>query len=149
VRCREGVRERADVWAKVVSRGRLQSRLRVAVSAETLRRTQPWQRSLTVRDCKCRCSERAAADLCGVIVSVVHRCHSLGVFPRDLKSENFFWTSKAEDAPLKVTDFGLLTFFKPGELFQDIVGSAYYVVPEVLKRSYGPEADVWYARRGA
>lgn len=30
-----------------------------------------------------------------------------------------------------------------GEKFSDIVGSAYYVAPEVLRRNYGPEADVW------
>ncbi|KAG0592895.1 hypothetical protein KC19_1G288500 [Ceratodon purpureus] len=90
-------------------------------------------------------SERAAADMCRVIVNVVHRCHSLGVFHRDLKPENFLLASKDEDAPLKATDFGLSTFFKPGDVFQDIVGSAYYVAPEVLKRSYGPEADVWSA----
>jgi calcium-dependent protein kinase len=90
-------------------------------------------------------SERAAADMCRVIVNVVHRCHSLGVFHRDLKPENFLLASKDEDSPLKATDFGLSTFFKPGDVFHDIVGSAYYVAPEVLKRSYGPEADVWSA----
>lgn len=31
----------------------------------------------------------------------------------------------------------------PGETFSDIVGSAYYVAPEVLRRNYGKECDVW------
>lgn len=30
-------------------------------------------------------------------------------------------------------------------MFRDLVGSAYYVAPEVLRRSYGPEADIWSA----
>ncbi len=50
---------------------------------------------------------------------------------RDLKPENFLLSSKAEDAPLKGCDFGLSVFYRPGEVFQDIVGSAYYVAPEV------------------
>lgn len=30
-----------------------------------------------------------------------------------------------------------------GDHFKDIVGSAYYIAPEVLKRRYGHEADIW------
>jgi calcium-dependent protein kinase len=90
-------------------------------------------------------TERAAASLCRTIVQVVQTCHSLGVMHRDLKPENFLLANKKEDAPLKATDFGLSVFFKPGEVFTDIVGSAYYVAPEVLRRNYGKEADVWSA----
>ncbi|KAG5529207.1 hypothetical protein RHGRI_029785 [Rhododendron griersonianum] len=32
-----------------------------------------------------------------------------------------------------------------GNLFKDLVGSAYYVALEVLRRSYGVEADIWSA----
>jgi len=33
----------------------------------------------------------------------------------------------------------------PGERFSEIVGSPYYMAPEVLKRNYGPEIDIWSA----
>ncbi|KAL9327679.1 hypothetical protein ACSQ67_002682 [Phaseolus vulgaris] len=48
-----------------------------------------------------------------------------------------------ENSNLKAIDFGLSDFVKPDERLNDIVGSAYYVAPEVLHRAYGTEADVW------
>ncbi|KAI9090762.1 hypothetical protein K1719_028615 [Acacia pycnantha] len=90
-------------------------------------------------------NERKAAKLARTIVSVIEACHSLGVMHRDLKPENFLFASKDENSPLKAIDFGLSTFFKPGQTFADVVGSPYYVAPEVLCKCYGPEADVWSA----
>lgn len=90
-------------------------------------------------------SERQAAALIRTIVEVVEACHSLGVMHRDLKPENFLFDSVEEDAKLKATDFGMSVFYKPGETFSDVVGSPYYVAPEVLRKHYGPESDVWSA----
>ncbi|XP_075090328.1 calcium-dependent protein kinase-like isoform X1 [Nicotiana tabacum] len=90
-------------------------------------------------------SEKDAADIIRQIVNVVYICHFMGVMHRDLKPENFLLTSKDESAMLKATDFGLSVFIEEGKVYRDIVGSAYYVAPEVLRRSYGKEADVWSA----
>ncbi|CAF2098632.1 hypothetical protein BRARA_E01819 [Brassica rapa] len=90
-------------------------------------------------------SEREAVKLIKTILAVVEACHSLGVMHRDLKPENFLFDSPKEDAKLKATDFGLSVFYKPGQYLYDVVGSPYYVAPEVLKKCYGPEIDVWSA----
>ncbi|PKA58235.1 Calcium-dependent protein kinase 8 [Apostasia shenzhenica] len=90
-------------------------------------------------------TERAAAAITKTIVEVVQVCHKHGVMHRDLKPENFLFASKKETSALKAIDFGLSVTFKPGERFNEIVGSPYYMAPEVLKRNYGPEVDVWSA----
>ncbi|GJM91207.1 hypothetical protein PR202_ga07561 [Eleusine coracana subsp. coracana] len=77
------------------------------------------------------------------ILSVVAFCHLQGVVHRDLKPENFLFSTKDEHSPMKIIDFGLSDFIRPDERLNDIVGSAYYVAPEVLHRSYSTEADMW------
>ncbi|KAJ8441921.1 hypothetical protein Cgig2_020066 [Carnegiea gigantea] len=88
-------------------------------------------------------SEDDAKVIMVQILNVAAFCHLQGVVHRDLKPENFLFTSKDENSVLKAIDFGLSDFVKPDERLNDIVGSAYYVAPEVLHRCYGTEADVW------
>lgn len=88
-------------------------------------------------------SEQDAAHLIKQMLRVVAECHLNGVIHRDLKPENFLFESEDDRSPIKATDFGLSEFFKPETVFTEVVGSPYYVAPEVLRRNYGPPADVW------
>nr|VDC89050.1 unnamed protein product [Brassica oleracea] len=60
----------------------------------------------------------------------------------DLKPENFLLLNEDENSPLKTIDFGLSDFYKPGDVFKDIVGDAYYIALEALKRKYESEAVI-------
>jgi len=88
-------------------------------------------------------SEKDAADCFKTIVQTIQHCHELGVVHRDLKPENFVLKTKEYDSKICAIDFGLSAFFREDQVFHEIVGSAYYVAPEVLRRSYGKESDVW------
>jgi calcium-dependent protein kinase len=88
-------------------------------------------------------SESDASKVVRTMVQVVSHCHSMGVMHRDLKPENFLLSAPGDDAVLKCTDFGLSVFFSDGQRYSDIVGSAFYVAPEVLRRSYVPQVDIW------
>ncbi|XP_031392498.1 CDPK-related kinase 3 isoform X1 [Punica granatum] len=90
-----------------------------------------------------RYEEEDAKVIVVQILSVAAFCHLQGVVHRDLKPENFLFTTRSEDADMKLIDFGLSDFIRPDERLNDIVGSAYYVAPEVLHRSYSLEADMW------
>ncbi|KAM1406188.1 hypothetical protein ACFXTH_000885 [Malus domestica] len=88
-------------------------------------------------------AEEDAKHIVVQILSVVSFCHLQGVVHRDLKPENFLFASRSEDADMKLIDFGLSDFIRPDGRLNDIVGSAYYVAPEVLHRSYSLEGDIW------
>ncbi|KAL4437336.1 hypothetical protein ABPG75_004475 [Micractinium tetrahymenae] len=88
-------------------------------------------------------TERVAAHFFRQIVSVLAHMHSLHIAHRDLKPENFMLSDNSDKARIKACDFGLSQFFSPGRPFHSLVGSAFYVAPEVLQREYGPQADVW------
>ena len=63
----------------------------------------------------------------------INRHHvTIAITQQRRQPENFLLTDKSEAAVVKATDFGLSVFFREGqEEFSDIVGSAYYVAPEV------------------
>jgi len=89
-------------------------------------------------------TEAYAAKTVGQMLSAVAFLHSKNICHRDLKLENWVLESgKDVWSPLKLIDFGLSTHFTPGHRLSRVVGSSYYVAPEVLKKSYTEACDLW------
>lgn len=89
-------------------------------------------------------TEDYAAKTVAEMLSAVAFLHSKNICHRDLKLENWVLESgKNVWSPLKLIDFGLSCHFQPGQRLSRVVGSSYYVAPEVLKKSYTEACDLW------
>jgi len=88
-------------------------------------------------------TEEMAAETMYQILSAIAYCHDRNIVHRDLKPENLLLESNAENAPLKVIDFGTSTIFEPKRKMNQKHGTPYYIAPEVLKRKYTEKCDVW------
>ena len=91
-------------------------------------------------------SESEAARIFKQLMSALNYLHRHGVSHRDIKPENLIFESMAEDANLKIIDFGLSKVFDQ-ELrhMSSILGTSFYMAPEVVKGHYDERCDVWSA----
>ncbi|KAK4266140.1 hypothetical protein QN277_027106 [Acacia crassicarpa] len=87
--------------------------------------------------------ESDASRIMRQLMQAVSHCHRLGVAHRDIKPENILFTGQ-HGGRLKLADFGSAEIFKEGELIRGVVGTPYYVAPEVVAgREYNEKVDVW------
>ena len=77
--------------------------------------------------------------------------HTQKIAHRDLKPENFLMSSK-NTLELKIIDFGLSYEWKnnmreelAAEKKNKLIGTSYYIAPEVLKLDYDERCDIWSA----
>lgn len=91
-------------------------------------------------------TERVAADVMSQMLSAIKHLHGHGIVHRDLKPENYLMNDASENSEVKLIDFGLSKRFSQEaevERMTTVVGTPYYVAPEVLKGNYDISCDVW------
>jgi calcium-dependent protein kinase len=88
-------------------------------------------------------SEAEAAKIMEKILSAISYLHNLGICHRDLKPENFIFSNPSPDAEIKIIDFGLSIKAVKEVQMKDVVGTPFYVAPEVLVGEYTNACDIW------
>ena len=90
--------------------------------------------------------EKYTAYVMYQIFSAINYCHSMNIIHRDLKPENILIVSKnkSNNYPnIKIGDFGMSKVVEKNAIQNLVVGTIYYVAPEVIKKKYNEKCDIW------
>ena len=89
-------------------------------------------------------SELQTAYIMYQIFSAINYCHKIKIIHRDIKPENIL-IYKIENNlhRIKICDFGTSQIFHKGDIQDRIIGSLYYIAPEVLQKNYNFKCDLW------
>ena len=95
-------------------------------------------------------TERQLAVLFYQVFSGLWYLHENKILHRDIKLENIMISDKEKDNStgeelfwVKIIDFGTAKLFEKNKKEKDVVGSSYYIAPEVLKQNYNEKCDTW------
>jgi len=90
-------------------------------------------------------NEKYSAYVMYQIFSAVNYCHKMHIVHRDLKPENILIVDKDKEGlpTIKICDFGTSKIFEKDTVQKKLVGSSYYIAPEVLKKHYNEKCDIW------
>jgi calcium-dependent protein kinase len=89
-------------------------------------------------------SEEIAGNIMYQIFSAVYYCHNMNIIHRDLKPENILIERKIDNKySIKIIDFGTAKLHEKNKNEKKVIGSSYYIAPEVLYESYNYKCDLW------
>ena len=95
-------------------------------------------------------SEKQLAVLFYQVFSGLCYLHEKKILHRDLKLENLMVSEIEKDIItgeeyfwIKIIDFGTAKIFEKNKTEKAVIGSSYYIAPEVLKQRYNEKCDTW------
>lgn len=89
-------------------------------------------------------SESIAGNIMYQIFSAINYCHNMNIMHRDLKPENILIERKVDDKySIKIIDFGTAKLHEKNKTEKKVIGSSYYIAPEVLFECYNQKCDLW------
>ena len=90
-------------------------------------------------------NENYSAYVMYQILSAINYCHNMKIIHRDLKPENILIVDRDRNSypRIKICDFGTSKMFEKGAVQKKLVGSSYYIAPEVLRKRYDEKCDIW------
>lgn len=89
-------------------------------------------------------SEEDAAGVMKQLFDSIKYLHGIGIVHRDLKPENLLLANDADDAPVKLADFGLSKIYTEDMMLSTACGTPGYVAPEILEaKPYTKAVDLW------
>mmetsp|Transcript_30898 Transcript_30898/g.49577 ORF Transcript_30898/g.49577 Transcript_30898/m.49577 type:complete len:546 (-) Transcript_30898:313-1950(-) len=83
------------------------------------------------KDDEYKITEKIAVKLVCDMLQAVKYCHDNDIVHRDLKPENFVFASKRVESDIVLIDYGCARRVKDNEVIDDVVGTAYYLAPEL------------------
>jgi serine/threonine protein kinase len=91
--------------------------------------------------CKLTFNEKQIASVCYCVLKGLEHLHSKNITHRDIKGANILLT---QAGVAKITDFGVSKIQEKDTKMQTVVGSPYWMAPEVISiGSYDNLADIW------
>uniref|UniRef100_A0A7R9Y8Y9 Protein kinase domain-containing protein n=1 Tax=Pinguiococcus pyrenoidosus TaxID=172671 RepID=A0A7R9Y8Y9_9STRA len=93
---------------------------------------------------KQRYTELEAREIVKALLDGVRHLHDGNIVHRDIKPENLLLTTSADDASIKIADFGFAKKDVTSDSLKSKCGTPGFVAPEILKgMGYGTQVDVW------